>query len=312
MLNRRLIRSKVFQAFYAYSQTENASLRQSLNYLNDSLKGVRKNFLVYLHFPLEFIHFTRQEMAPDSTKYLPNEADRTHHKLLSLEGLYESMMENKELSLYIEKPYMRWQNEKELLRQVYKETKESKFYKKFASSEQSLKDQIAFLKDFYEYLAFDQEEFGQSMEEHEMHWEDERIPIFNAVRKVLDKFEETGEFKLPALSKNVDEDIAFAEQLLKKAIARSDDFEELIDNNTPGWDKDRIARTDLLLMIAALTEFVEFPYVPIKVSLNEYLELAKVYSTPQSSKFLNGILDKLIVVLKEQGMIAKKGRGLIE
>jgi len=312
MLNRRLIRSKVFQALYAYTQTEDPSLKQSISYLKDSLEGVEKNFLVFLHFPLEFIEFLRREMDPSQYKYLPTENDIAVHKTLSLHGTFEDLMAIENLKKYAEKPYFRWQEEFELLRSLYQTIQGTKFFKDLHQSEQTRVDQLNFLRSFYEHLTYSHAEFDHKMEEFEMHWEDERIPISNAVRKMFDQSIEKNKIELPSLSKNRIEDMEFATELFQKSITLRSEYETLIDKNTPGWDKDRIAKADLLLMVIALTEILNFPHIPIKVSLNEYLELAKIYSTPQSSRFMNGILDKLVAQLKEEGKVSKKGRGLIE
>ena len=112
-------------------------------------------------------------------------------------------------------------------------------------------------------------------------------------------------------SKDDETDWEFAEQLFDKSVRNTAEFENMIASSAAKWDKDRIAKTDMVLMTMALTEFVDFPYIPIKVTMNEYLELAKEYSTPQSSKFVNGILDKLQKQLKAENRLIKKGRGMV-
>jgi len=312
MLNRRLIRSKVFQALYAYTQTTDPSRKQSLSYLKNSLEGVEKNFLVFLHFPIEFVEFVRKEMDPSQYKYLPSETDKAVFKTLKLDGAFDELMQIENLKKYSEKPYFRWQEEIDLMRGWYKSIQETSFFRELHDSAQTRIDQLQFLRAFYEYLTYSYKEFDHKMEEFEMHWEDERIPISNAVRKMLDNSIEKDEIILPSLNKNRKEDLEFASKLFVASIDHQTEYEELIDKNTPGWDKERIAKADLLLMVIALNEILNFPHIPIKVSLNEYLELAKIYSTPQSSRFMNGILDKLVNTLKADGKVLKKGRGLIE
>ena len=148
------------------------------------------------------------------------------------------------------------------------------------------------------------------MEEINMLWEDERIPVRNAVQQFTKSV--LAEKSTKSNRNNTEEsDWLYAEELLEKTIRHYDTFVDLIDISAPKWDKERIAKTDMVLMTMALTELVHFPYIPIKVSLNEYLELAKDYSTPQSSKFINGVLDKLVKQLKAENKLVKKGRGMV-
>lgn len=313
MLNRRLIRSKVFQAFYAFNQTENASLKQSVSYLMDSLKGVEHNFLVFLDFPLSFFEFVRVEMNPGETRYLPSEKDKLIYTRLTEISVVEELLANKQLKDYTEKPYLRWRDDHDLMRGMYKEIQQQKFFNVYLNKPKpSRVDEIAFLLGFYDHLGNSHEEFNQKMEDFEMHWEDERIPVLTAVHRMFEQIPGEGAFELPQLSRNMEEDVDFAHQLFLEAVKHREEFEKIIAANTPGWDKERIARADLILMILAITELLHFPYVPVKVTLNEYLELAKIYSTPQSSRFLNGILDKIRIQLSSEGKISKKGRGLIE
>lgn len=312
MLNRRLIRSKVFQALYAYTRTEDPSMKQSLSYLRDSLEGVEKNFMVFLHFPIEFAEFVRREKNPNEKKYLLTDSDIERFDALKLTGLMEEMLIHPVIGKYIERPYLVWREEEMLINRIYRDVQEQEFFRAYMDSEKSRQDQLEFLKSFYRYLAFENESFNNRMEEFEMHWEDERHPIANALKKMLENPENQEVLKLPSLSKNRKEDLEFAVELFKQTIEHRDEYEDLVDSHTPGWDKERIAVADLLLMVMAITELVNFPHIPVKVTLNEYLELAKIYSTPQSSKFLNGILDNITGILKKGNRIAKTGRGLIE
>ena len=147
------------------------------------------------------------------------------------------------------------------------------------------------------------------MEEINMLWEDEQIPVRNATQEYVKAVLAGKDQK--ATGRKDDSDWEFAEELMEKSVRNYKDYVELIAVAAPKWDKERIARTDMVLMTMALTELVHFPYIPIKVTLNEYLELAKNYSTPQSSKFVNGVLDKLVKQLKAEDKIVKKGRGMV-
>ena len=192
MLNRRLIRSKVFQAFYALSQDENQELRRNTAYLENSITGVRTNFLVFVHFFLEFTYFIRTKRDPEK-RLTSNADDFQRFEYLSLNGLYEELTSNKVISAHIDKPGVRWQEHESLMNLVNKEITGQPFLTRYLETKPGdTISQVAFLKDFMEFVTFEIPDFAQSMEEFEMHWEDERMPILTACRKMLDSFVETG------------------------------------------------------------------------------------------------------------------------
>ena len=165
----------------------------------------------------------------------------------------------------------------------------------------------------YKYLIETSEDFNIKMEEINIHWQDEKIPVLKSVERLVKSATADGStLDVPLISKDLEDDLDYAEKLLDLTTKNHSEYEEMISKRTPEWDPERIARIDLYIMIMALAEFIEFPFIPVKVTLNEYLELAKIYSTPQSSKFINGILDKLLNELKKEGKVTKRGRGLVD
>ncbi len=311
MLNRRLIRIKVFQALYAYLQDETPSLNKAKSYLRNSISGIEHNFFTVLLFPIEMAHFVRTNLNPSENKYLPTKEDKAVYSCLSFDGLYETLVQNPEVSKHMRKPKHPWQDNPSMLRSAYKEIKRAeKFEKYFAISAPDRNDQVTAFLSIYDYLINDSDEFNQEMEEVEMLWEDEKRPIHKAVNTFVKDILKNQDAK-PSRNNSEESDWEFAENLLEKAVRSNEEFENLIAASAAKWDKERIARADMVIMTMALTELIHFPYIPIKVSLNEYLELAKVYSTPQSSKFVNGILDKLVKQLKAEDRLVKKGRGMV-
>lgn len=156
-------------------------------------------------------------------------------------------------------------------------------------------------------------------EEKNIHWSDDFFTANLLALKTIKHLKESfdADSKLPSLFKDnefdsTNEDLDFVKQLFRKTIVKSEEYEKLIEGKVKNWEMERIAVMDVLLLKMALVELMEFPSVPIKVTLNEYIELAKMFSTPKSKVFVNGILDKLIVELKENNQINKTGRGLLE
>ncbi len=311
MLNRRLIRIKVFQALYAYLQDEVPSLNKSKSYLKNSVSGIENNFITVLLFPIELTHFLRSQMNPAENKYLPSEEDKRVYANLSFPEVYERLVRHDEIANFMKKPAHRWQDHPGVLRSVVNGIRKSELMEGYLNTDNPNKaEQEKGFVQLYKYIIESNDDFSQEMEEINMLWEDERIPVRNAVQQFTKSV--LAEKSTKSNRNNTEEsDWLYAEELLEKTIRHYDTFVDLIDISAPKWDKERIAKTDMVLMTMALTELVHFPYIPIKVSLNEYLELAKDYSTPQSSKFINGVLDKLVKQLKAENKLVKKGRGMV-
>jgi N utilization substance protein B len=152
--------------------------------------------------------------------------------------------------------------------------------------------------------------FISAFEEKNIHWADDTFVAFNSVIRSFETFE--GEFVMQPLLKDEKDDLDFMSILFQQTIIYKTQFEELIDKHTKNWDIERIANMDMLLMEMALAEILYLPNIPVKASLNEYIDISKEYSTPNSKTFVNGVLDKIILDLKEQNKINKTGRGLKE
>ncbi|MFT5512733.1 MAG: N utilization substance protein B [Bacteroidia bacterium] len=311
MLNRRLIRIKAFQALYAYLQDESPSLNKSKSYLKNSVSGIENNFITVLLFPIELTHYFRTHMNPAENKYLQTDEGSREYANLSFSGIYDKLVQHKEIAGFMAKPSHRWQDNPGVLRAVIKEMRKSEEMQPYLEMENpSVEEQEKGFLKLYKYIIEVNDDFSQEMEEINMLWEDERIPVRNAVHQFV-KCVFADKSTKGNRNNTEESDWIFAEELLEKTVRHYDDFEDMVDKSAPKWDKDRIAKTDMVLMTMALTELLHFPYIPIKVSLNEYLELAKDYSTPQSSKFINGVLDKLVKQLQAEGNLVKKGRGMV-
>jgi transcription antitermination protein NusB len=314
MLNRRLIRIKVYQAMFAMMHDEEMGLNQSIKNLNKSLSGMLDNFYVFLSFPIELAHYIRTDKNPKERKYISKADDTKHYEALIFDELYTTLTSNAVLKLKLERLKHNWSTDIDLLQSAYNKIRTTDFYESYCSTDiRKIENQIQFFKDLIDFMFNDFEEFDNKMEEIELRWEEERAGIHKQCMKMLDKYDSDDKsFTMPPLSKNQDEDLKFAQDLLTYSYRNQDDYQELIGKSTPGWDTERIAKSDLIFMILSITEFLNFPNIPPKVTLNEYLELAKRYSTPKSSKFLNGVLDRLMKEWKNEGKMIKKGRGLVE
>jgi len=226
-------------------------------------------------------------------------------------SLLIALSESKELKKEIEKQKVSWQEHFDLVRKLFNEIKASEDYKHYmAIPENSVKGDKEFLIALIINHLAEHDLLNHVFEEKNIHWADDTFLAFNSVIRTFETFD--GTFKLMPLLKDVEDDKQFVSLLFKKTIQYNTQYEELIQSHTKNWELDRIASMDMLLMKMAIAEILHLKNVPVKVSLNEYIDISKEYSTPNSKTFVNGVLDKVILQLKNSGKIEKAGRGLKE
>ena len=312
MINRRLLRIKVLQVYYAYVRRENASLSSGEKEL---LHSIEKSFdLYYLLFQLIIdivtyaesrIILAGQKKMPSYDDLHPNTAftDLWFVKELSVSPSFNKVIDQKKLS---------WINHQEVVKRLYLDIYESDNYKFFMSKESNPEDEKAFIVRIYSEIIATSEDLSQCLEEQSIYWNDDMELAISDIIKTI-KRSKPGNLLLPAgdnMFKNK-EDKDFAIRLFHKTVLHQKDNKALIEQQVENWDVDRIALMDTLIMELAITEMVEFPEIPVKVSLNEYIELSKWYSSNKSANFINGILDKITVRLRESKTIVKRGKGLV-
>lgn len=313
MLSRRLLRIKVLQALYAYWQQEGANkgaLEKNLLKSINELEGV---YLSALHLPVKLTEYIEVDLNPEETKYLPKASDFKAIQIFTNNSVIKLLRESENFQIRTQNLKVSWELEKDYLFRLFKAFKEKdEFQVYMLKTSPTFKEQKAFFKIIIDYL-FEDEDFNQIFEDAFLEWDDDKEPVNRSILRTLDELKETStEFKLAELSPDIKEDKEFATELFKQTIVNNDTVTDLIVEFTPNWDKDRIALMDMILLKMAITEMMHFPYIPVKVTINEYLEIAKRYSTPNSNKFLNGILDKIYHKLNDEGKILKQGRGLIQ
>lgn len=206
-----------------------------------------------------------------------------------------------------------WDLDDEYVDIIFKAILESELYQDYMSTRVSTyKDDKAFVVDIFKTIIAPNEKLYEYLEDKNLTWLDD-LPVINTVIvKLLRKAKDnmlTSHF-VPKLFKDIDDKI-FAKDLLKKTVLNLASYSAEISEKTKNWDKDRIANIDFVLLQMAICEFQKFPSIPVKVTINEYLEISKEYSTPKSSVFINGVLDKIVKEYKDKGTLNKIGRGLM-
>lgn len=311
MLNRRFLRIKVMQALYSFFQHEKADMAHFEKEMFKSLDKIFELYLSILGLVSDIHHVALVMMDENKNKRIPNSADLDPNLKFVKNSLLIGISENKELKTLVEKRKISWQNDFDVVRKLFVEIRNGESYKAYMESKSIdvVEDRDFVISMITEHLS-ENEVLISLFEEKNMHWADDTFVAFNSVIRNFEEF--NGEFKLSPLLKDEKDDMEFMSLLFKKTIIYREQFSELIGRHTQNWEVERIANMDMLLMEMALAEILYIPNVPVKASLNEYIDISKEYSTPNSKVFVNGVLDKIIAELKRDNKISKTGRGLKE
>ncbi|MEM7484652.1 MAG: transcription antitermination factor NusB [Bacteroidota bacterium] len=314
MLTRRHIRVKVMQCIYALIQSKDDSLEKQEKFLKVSIQNMYVLYLLMLSLLAELHRLAEKHANHASTKYLATEEDAYPNRKKFIENeLLLQISNNKLLKRELDgRKLNNWYLNEEYVKIIYKEVVASDIYKTYMSSEKSSYDtDKTMIIELFKNVIAPNEKIYEYFEDDKLTWVDD-IPIVNTylvkrLRKANATVNET--FFLPELLKDV-QDMQYANQLLTKTLLNDAKWEKEIEGKTPNWDNDRIAEIDSIILKMAICELLNFSSIPEKVTLNEYLEIAKEYSTPKSSIFINGVLDKLAKEYKSTGQLQKMGRGL--
>jgi len=314
MLNRRHIRIKAMQALYAFKGNESEDLKVSDNFLNHSLNSMYDLYLSILSLIIEVHKKAEDHQNKTQKKFLATKAEKNPSlKFLKNEVLI-MLSGNEALKTELEHRKLNpWYLDFEYVDLTFKAITESDLYKDYMSTSTStFKEDKDFVISIFEDIIAPNDKLYDYFEDKKLTWLDD-IPVVNtSILKLLKKLKLSTPEKhfLPKLFKDED-DRDFGVDLLKKTILNQSSFSEEIASKTKNWDSERITQIDTVLMQMAICEFQKFPSIPVKVTINEYLEIAKEYSTPKSSNFINGILDKIVKDYKAENKFNKVGRGLL-
>lgn len=314
MLNRRHIRIKVMQTLYASKGSESDNIKTNEKFLLQSLDSMYDLYIAQLSLLIEVHKKSKDHLEKTQNKLLATKEEKNpnskfiHNEVLvmlnSNEAIQDRIEDQKENLWYLDFEYVDV---------IFKSILDSDLYKDYMSTKTStFKEDKNFVIDIFTEIIAPNDKLYDYFEDKRITWLDD-LPVVNtAILKLLKKIKTTseGKFFTPKLFKDL-EDRDFGVDLLKKTILNQSVFNEEISAKTKNWDAERITQIDTVLMQMAICEFQKFPSIPVKVTINEYLEVAKEYSTPKSSNFINGILDKIIKEYTSEGKLNKIGRGLL-
>ncbi len=314
MLTRRHIRVKVMQSLYSIAQTQNDNLDKEEKFLLYSIEQMYDLFLINLQLLVEVRKRASDFLAKSQKKYLATSEEKNPNTKFINNEVLLLLEKNIQLKTEIEKKKLNcWELDDEYVSIQWKAIQESELYKNYMSTTlSSFKEDKDFVLDIFKEIIAPNDKLYEYIEDKRLTWIDD-LPLVNtSIMKMLRKSKPSHDenTSLPVLYKDID-DKKFAKDIFKKTVLNGVEFGKEIDGRTPNWDKDRIAELDKAIIKMAICEFLKFPSIPVKVTINEYLEIAKEYSTPKSSIFINGILDKISKEYQENGKLNKVGRGLL-
>lgn len=319
MLNRRILRIKVFKTLYSSELKGNSSLAEAEAQLESSCEATRDLYLFMLGVVSPLTAIAAEKIAAVRSKFNPTEDERNPNTRFADNALAGLLDSDPDFQKIYKKKKFSWEPYDLFLRKIYASVITKEYYARYmASSGPSLKEDCLFFRHVFEEEFTDSEEMSQILESMSIYWGEDLPYSLTYVCKTLDSLGKGNRWSLPPLylsetrkGDDTEDDRLFARNLLRAAYLNYGKYGEIVAGSVSNWDNDRIVSTDMCLIILGMAEAVAFPTIPVKVTINEYVEISKYFGTPKSKLFVNGILDRTIQKLSSEGKITKSGKGLL-
>ncbi|WP_410221016.1 transcription antitermination factor NusB [Pedobacter sp.] len=304
------------QNIFAWYTTEKKDVVSSQKLLMQSIDDVYEMYISMLALIVDITEYTAHDAAERANKHLPTHEDLNPNQKLLHNKFANVLKQNPEYVALVKKYGINWFSDPELIKAVFNKLKESKEYEAYLAEdfEETLESSKEIIKFIFRKMLLKNANVIQAFEDNFINWSVDREVMQGMVAKTIKNFvsDDPFENKLTPISADWTEDSRFVKDLFAYTLKNEDKYQELIAERTKNWESERIALMDTILMKMAICELMNFPSIPVKVTINEYLDLSKDYSTPKSNTFINGILDKILNDLKKNNSIKKVGRGLID
>ncbi len=312
MLSRRVLRTKVVKAVYAYTQCEGLTPAASEKNLVHSIDKAYDLYFHLLALVPEIAEYAAERIRIGENKKLPTYDDLHPNRKFVENKVVARLAEDEKLQAELKARKLSWANNDDLIVALYNALIRQPFYQKYMLSEgRSFREDAQLVSDIYMTMLEEFEPLETALEEQSVLWNDDLGFILTMVSRTILSMRETHDsIKLLPQFKS-DEDLDYAKSLLRYAIAGCDRISLLLDNSMNNWDIERVALMDKLILVTAIAEAENFPSIPVRVTMNEYIDIAKCYSTESSGSFINGLLDRIIARLTDEGKIVKSGKGLL-
>lgn len=310
MLSRRHLRIRVMQALYAYYQSDPKDISRTEQELMNGTRKIYELYLTVLQFYLELAHeeFIYYDDIPASAL---TGKKKSAGALIQETAFIKWLSNAPEFTSQIKKGKISWQQDRDIVKKAFYHLRQTDRYKEYSSTDtHSAETENEYLIFIFKELFNGVDFIRHALEEKTIYWAESLELAEAMVIRTIDPSKNG--YRLLPLYKDEEDDTKFMHDLVSKTIRDDAYYQEMIAEKTKNWDADRIALVDIILMKMALCEILHIASIPVKVSINEYIDISKDYSTPNSKAFINGVIDKLVGELRQQGKITKSGRGLVE
>ncbi len=311
MLSRRNVRIKVMQVLYSMERDERLKFDDAMQRYRESVDLSFELYLFTLFHYMEVARYAHQDADRKNAKLLPSEEDKRFTPKLFDNPLMRSIEQNENLQRLFRRHQFQNTTDQDLIRLVYSDFAKTDAYKAYiAKVDSSTENDREILLSLFKHCV-NSENFEEFLEDHYPQWVDDKSLIVGAIKKTIKALPGKAQF-FESYRPTKDTTVDFGEVLMRRVENETTDLLGLIEPTLKNWDADRVAVIDMILLKMALCELMIFPTIPAKVTLNEFVEISKLYSTDKSKDFINGILDRLMKKLENDGRIKKEGRGLME
>ena len=307
MISRRILRIKVLQTIYSYYQNGGTDIAKYEKELQYSIGRSYDLYFFLMQLAIDICDYAQDRIESNKQKLLATHSDLNPNTRFANNKLIQQFRENETLQRHIASTKLTWKKNPELIKRLFNDLTQSDEYQQYMEAEKCGYEQDKKIAGYlYSQVICECDLFYQTLEEMSIYWTDSAEFIIGMVLRTIERYKigYGGNYALLPMYKN-EEDGTFAIKLFDTAIAQCDNYRKLISDCTTNWDLERIAFLDILILQTATAEIEQFPEIPLKVTFNEYIELAKNYSTAKSSTFINGVLDKIVQVLRQQKKIMK-------
>lgn len=316
MLNRRILRVKAYKVLYSCAENQALSLKDALSELNAGLEAARDLYIYLLGIIPALTAEAARRIEAAKEKFNPTEEELNPSMKFVSNAFARILNEDPDYQRLIEKKHFSWEQNDSLVSSLWEAVRTRQYFKDYmASEDSSIKADAALWKAVFSNELEDSDALQSILEDNSLFWTaDDLGYVLGFSLKAFDRMAKTGTWNLPPLyqseilqaeGKKADSDSDFVRTLLTVAFGRREEYAKLISGNVSKWDLERLCTSDIILVSMGIAEAVAFPEIPLKVSINEYVEIAKYYSTPRSSGFVNGLLDRITRDMQQRGEIVK-------
>ena len=299
------------QLLYSLDRDAGVSHQELLKRYDKSVDLAFESLMFNLFLMLEIAHQAVADRDARHAKLRPGPEDPIWNAKLYENELMQSLAKNKALRTYFDKRFFAARIDQELLMKMYNTFSKTPEYKKYVLNEVDEAAHREYLLDIYRELRKN-EIYEEIVDDQYPFWQEDKSLVIGAFKKIIKQLPESNELFFEEYLPDDDTVIEFGRKLIAVTMEQAPELEKLIEPTLKNWDMERLAVLDVIIIKMALVEFLYFPTIPTKVTLDEYVDISKEYSTPKSKDFVNGILDKIMKTMLEEGKIKKEGRGLLE